>query len=108
VYLLTFFCLERKQAVRKVIQPTPDEYQPWQPPTLRTTKPAAIYARRCDEKASKKETDKSPSREMQTEDLLAWAQTHASSLADCGVSDPHRLAILRKILHGFSAKERGA
>lgn len=45
----------------------------WRPPTLRTKMRAAVYARRSDERARKKETDTSQSREMQTEDLLDWA-----------------------------------
>ena len=47
----------------------------WRPPTLRTKMRAAVYARRSDERARKKETDTSQSREMQTEDLLDWACT---------------------------------
>ncbi len=42
-------------------------------PTLRIDKPAAAYARRSDHKARDKERDKSQSREMQTEDMIAWA-----------------------------------
>lgn len=57
----------------------PDE---WRPPTLRTDRPAGVYARRSDPTAKKKETDKSQSREMQTEDLLAWA-TGKSGLVPC-------------------------
>src|SRR6266487_5482574 len=40
---------------------------------LRTSRPAAIYARRSDPEAKDKNKDKSQSREMQTGDLLKWA-----------------------------------
>jgi hypothetical protein len=43
-------------------------------PTLRTYKPAAAYARRSDQKAKDEETDKSQSREMQTEDMIEWGE----------------------------------
>ena len=39
---------------------------------LRTSKPAAIYARRSDPTAKYKEKDRTQSREMQTDDLLKW------------------------------------
>ena len=42
-------------------------------PTLRTAKPTAGYARRSNPYAKDKDTDKSQSREMQTEDLREWA-----------------------------------
>ncbi len=42
--------------------------------TLRIDRPAAAYARRSDHKAKDKEKDKSQSREMQTEDMIDWAQ----------------------------------
>lgn len=58
--------------MRKIV-PTSENFPEWQPPTLRTVRNAAVYARRSDERARKKETDKSQSREMQTEDLLVWA-----------------------------------
>src|SRR5438552_5162290 len=61
--------------MRKIVQASNSDFPEWQPPILRTAKNAAIYARRSDERAKKRETDKSQSREMQTEDLLAWAIT---------------------------------
>ena len=42
-------------------------------PTLRTDKPAAIYARRSDPDAKDEKKDKSQSRDMQTEDMISWA-----------------------------------
>src|SRR5437764_10605464 len=39
---------------------------------LRTSKPAAIYARRSDPTAKDKSRDRSQSREMQTDDLINW------------------------------------
>lgn len=59
--------------MRKISQASENNFPEWQPPTLRTARNAAIYARRSDERAKKRETDKSQSREMQTEDLLVWA-----------------------------------
>ncbi len=43
-------------------------------PMLRTGKPAAAYARRSDHKARDEEKDTSQSREMQTEDMIEWAE----------------------------------
>src|SRR5215467_15667143 len=59
--------------MRKIVQAASSDFSEWKPPTLRTNRKAAIYARRSDPTARKKETDKSQSREMQTEDLFAWA-----------------------------------
>src|SRR5438874_9954806 len=42
-------------------------------PILRTHKPVVGYARRSDPYAKHEETDRTQSREMQTEDLLEWA-----------------------------------
>src|SRR5260221_5336635 len=61
--------------MRKIIPPSMNDPEQWRPPTLRTKMRAAVYARRSDERARKKETDTSQSREMQTEDLLDWACT---------------------------------
>lgn len=60
--------------MRKITRVTSEDHS-WKPPILRVTKKAAVYARRSDERAKKKETDKSQSREMQTGDLLDWAVT---------------------------------
>ena len=60
--------------MRKIVAASVTNAEEWKPPTLRTEKPAGVYARRSDERAKRKETDTSQSREMQTEDLLAWAQ----------------------------------
>lgn len=59
--------------MRKIIPASVNNPQVWKPPTLRTDRPAGVYARRSDERARRKETDTSQSREMQTEDLLLWA-----------------------------------
>ncbi|HZU01393.1 MAG TPA: recombinase family protein [Ktedonobacteraceae bacterium] len=59
--------------MRKITPPPSNGHQEWKPPTLRTQRKGAVYARRSDPTARKKETDTSQSREMQTEDLLAWA-----------------------------------
>lgn len=61
--------------MRKIASPSDNNHNDWQPPTLRTKENAAIYARRSDQRAKQKETDKSQSREMQTEDLLIWGIT---------------------------------
>ncbi len=61
--------------MRKIVQAAENNFPEWQPPTLRTSRNAAIYARRSDPTAKTKETDRSQSREMQTEDLLVWAIT---------------------------------
>ncbi len=58
--------------MRKIIVPSLEDNS-WKPPILRITKKAAVYARRSDPTAKSKDTDKSQSREMQTEELLAWA-----------------------------------
>ncbi len=63
------FCL--KEEILQTAQA--DNWPEWVPPTLRIKRKAAVYARRSNPTAKKKETDKSQSREMQTEDLLAWA-----------------------------------
>jgi hypothetical protein len=59
--------------MRKISPASQNDFPEWQPPTLRTNRSAAIYARRSNPTAKNKETDKSQSREMQTEDLLVWA-----------------------------------
>ena len=59
--------------MRKIAQASSSDFLEWKPPTLRTNRKGAIYARRSDERAKKRETDISQSREMQTEDLLSWA-----------------------------------
>jgi hypothetical protein len=59
--------------MRKIVKSIQNNQQEWKPPTLRIHMKAAVYARRSDPAARKKETDKSQSREMQTEDLLEWA-----------------------------------
>ncbi len=59
--------------MRKITLASMNDPEEWKPPTLRTDKPAGVYARRSDERARRKETDTSQSREMQTEDLLDWA-----------------------------------
>jgi Resolvase, N terminal domain len=59
--------------MRKITQASMNDPEEWKPPTLKITRKAAIYARRSDERAKRKETDTSQSREMQTEDLLIWA-----------------------------------
>src|SRR6266480_5719564 len=59
--------------MRKITLASMNDPEEWKPPTLRTDKPAGVYARRSDERARRKETDTSQSREMQTEDLLSWA-----------------------------------
>lgn len=59
--------------MRKITPPPQNNHDEWKPPTLRTQRKAAVYARRSDPTARKKETDTSQSREMQTEDLLNWA-----------------------------------
>ncbi len=50
-----------------------DEGRGYVRPMLRVNSPAAAYARRSDQKAKDEETDKSQSREMQTEDMIDWA-----------------------------------
>jgi len=59
--------------MRKITQASMSNPEEWKPPMLRTNRSAGVYARRSDERARRKETDKSQSREMQTEDLLVWA-----------------------------------
>src|SRR5713226_1748428 len=59
--------------MRKIAQASSNDFLEWKPPTLRTNRNAAIYARRSNPTARNKETDTSQSREMQTEDLLSWA-----------------------------------
>jgi len=59
--------------MRKITPASLNNPQEWKPPTLRIDRPTGVYARRSDERAKKKETDTSQSREMQTEDLLIWA-----------------------------------
>ena len=79
--------------MRKITKQASEDPSSWKPPVLLITKKAAVYARRSDERARKKETDMSQSREMQTEDLLAWAQKQgwkdedlAPYFADLGLS----------------------
>src|SRR5690348_6499265 len=55
------------------LRPDAQDNNGWKPPVLRILAMAAIYARRSDPTAKKKETDTSQSREMQTEELLQWA-----------------------------------
>src|SRR5258708_40346745 len=79
--------------MRKITQGTNPNSQEWRPPTLRITRKAAVYARRSNPSARRKETDTSQSREMQTEDLLQWGIKQnwkyadlASYFADLGLS----------------------
>ncbi len=79
--------------MRKIAQAATNDFPEWKPPTLRTNRKGAVYARRSDERAKKKETDKSQSREMITEDLLSWAigqkwneEDLAPYFADLGLS----------------------
>src|SRR6266851_3702503 len=58
----------------RIFKPMPeDEGRGYVRPMLRVNSPAAAYARRSDQKAKDEETDKSQSREMQTEDMIDWA-----------------------------------
>jgi len=41
---------------------------------LRTDRPVLVYARRSDPLAKDKKKDRTQSREMQTDDLIAWAK----------------------------------
>jgi hypothetical protein len=88
--------------MRKITQASMNNPEEWKPPMLRTNRSAGVYARRSDERARRKETDKSQSREMQTEDLLVWAigvgwdkEILEPYFADLGLSGTLRPDMLR-------------
>src|SRR6266568_2397544 len=100
--------------MRKIIQSSQNNHEEWKPPTLRIATKAAVYARRSDPTARKKETDDSQSREMQTGDLLSWA-IHAGweerlfepYFADLGLSGTLRPDERPDMLRLFDDIDRG-
>src|SRR5712672_2335072 len=100
--------------MRKIAQASSSDFLGWKPPTLRTNQNAAIYARRSDPTARKKETDTSQSREMQTEDLFSWAigqewkeEDLAPYFADLGLSGTLRPDERRDMLRLFDDIDSG-